>query len=454
MGKAKLKVRNCHVETEMGSLKSITLASSAILVAVTQCALAGETLKLGRVQSAGSFDYGIVGTYMLAVRDLYPVDLDNDGNEEVILAGFESAPNSPETFDKTLVRIFGWSNGKLVNQTSKWLPGDAAVVEGVGDVAIGDFNGDGLKDFFTTAYSDMNYPVYEYSFVNKGGYFEKVQYAQNTWEHGSTVADINHDGFDDVIVLGYRTSPYLLGSPNGLIRYIPYESWQFGSDIAAGHFISPSDWSFVEVDSSGIGISGTDTILRSLRSYGDNIFGFDAVSGLPLPIMGQYSHDVRAIPFNLNNDGLDDTIVFSRAAGEGNNWPEHSTVQLLLNKGSGQFEDITNTNLIGFQAFTSPPYHPIVADINSDGLMDIFISGSDWWGTSNSNAFLMGRPNGYLAENFRAQLSRRNIAGFGSVSTLVKTNAGYYLVSERQNPNLRNGKGKKARVKYMSISVQ
>ena len=435
----------------MGRLKFTALATFSALALLSHAVFAGETLRIGKTMSAGAFNYGLRVKYSLAVSDLYPVDLDNDGNEEIIFAGFESQLNTPEKYDNTFVRIYGWTNGKLVNQTAKWLPGETAYVEGVGDVAIGDFNGDGLMDFFTTAYTDMDFPAYEYSFINKGGYFEKVQHAANFWEHGSTVADLNHDGFDDVVVTGYRTAPYLLGSANGLVRFEPFESYHFGSDIAAGHFLSAGEWSFLETDSSPPVASNSDTVLWSMKEKEDDKYAFEYVASAPQTAMGQASHDVRAIPFKLDNDELDDALVFSRQWGQGDKWPSNTRVQLLLNKGGGQFEDVTSTNLIGYQTNNHAPYHPIVVDINSDGLLDVFLSGSDWVRPANSTAFLMGRGSGFLAERFRREISGR--LGFGSVSTLVKTNAGYFLVWQKQDPD-RGPTMAKVRVKYATISVK
>lgn len=428
-------------------LVQLLLISMALFPAIGP-ATSAEVLSIGAIKAAGVFKYGNTASYSLAVRDLYPTDFDGDGNEEVIFAGFETQPNTPAAFDKTKLQIFGWSKGLLTNQTTKWLPGSSSLIEGTTDVAIGDFNGDGKKDFFTSAYSDMDYDTYEYSFINKGGYFERKRHSVGRWQHGLTVADINQDGFDDVVVVGYATvSPYFLGGPSGLTRYTPYEGYHYASDIEAGYFISQVQPSFVEVDAYADGVTNTDTLLKEAKQfYSGSSYGFELKAPLPAPSMGSSSHDIRALRFRINSDKLDDVIVFSRKSSDDGTWPETSTIQMLINEGSGRFIDVTSTKLVGFQQNSTVSYHPIVVDINSDKRMDIFVSGSDWEGTSNSTAILMGRTGGVLAEKFRASLSSL-VKKPGVISTLVKTKKGYVIVMEYQEDG-------KAVVKYASLTVR
>lgn len=419
---------------------------AGLIVGTSTPSDAGETLVLGRIKSAGVLLYGNPKTYSVAVRDLYPVDLDGDGNEEVIFAGFESQPNKPAKYDNTRLQIFGWSNGRLVNQTTQWLPSGAEMIEGTNDIAFGDFNGDRKIDFFTTAYTDMDHQVYEYGFTNKGGYFERQQFSMSSQQHGVTAGDFNGDGYGDVVVDGYLSAPYFLGGPNGLTRYMP-GGYHYGSDISAGHFLTPDELSFVEVDGYAYGVNDTDTLLLRATPNDDHTnFSFDYVSPLPAGRYGPIGHDVRALPFKLNDDNLDDVVIFSRERGPNNTWTKDSRVQLLINQGDGAFTDVTDTKLVGYTTNTDVSYHPVVTDINRDGLPDIFVSGSNWSRRYNSTAILMGRPGGVLAERFRAQLSAV-VRKPGVISTLVKTNGGFFVVYEH------HWKGR-GTVKYAPIAVE
>ena len=89
---------------------------------------------LGQWVTADFFSYSDSPTFSLAVRYNYSVDLDNDGYDELIFAGFETQPNTPASYDNGKMAIFGWSNGQFSNLTSQWLPGALANVEGVGDI--------------------------------------------------------------------------------------------------------------------------------------------------------------------------------------------------------------------------------------------------------------------------------------------------------------------------------
>jgi FG-GAP-like repeat len=94
--------------------------------------------------TSGSFSYSDISGFTYANGDVYAFDYNNDGVQEVLFSAFETQYNTPENFTNSNVSIFGWKDGKLINLTSTLLPGTNRFVEGTGDVAFGDFNGDGL----------------------------------------------------------------------------------------------------------------------------------------------------------------------------------------------------------------------------------------------------------------------------------------------------------------------
>src|SRR5688500_15768494 len=69
-----------------------------------------------------------------------------------------------------------------------------------GGVGIGDFNNDGLKDIFFSA-NQVSCRLY----INKGNnQFDditgKAGVSTDVWATGVSIADINHDGYDDIYV--------------------------------------------------------------------------------------------------------------------------------------------------------------------------------------------------------------------------------------------------------------
>jgi hypothetical protein len=230
--------------------------------------------------SAGSFEapkqvatysYSAIKGFNFAVRYLYPLDIDDDGIDELLVAGFETQPNTPATYKNTKISLLGWRNGNFVDLTSQWLPNGADQVEGVGDVAVGDFNHDGRLDIFLSAYSDMDFNVNAYQLINKGGYFEK-SVVENLvgWQHGVAAADINRDGYTDVFSVGYSSSPRIyLGGPGGLTpRHLL--SYAGGSGVALADFLKDGTTTAdaLQALSSQVeppGTSGIDSWLKSAK---------------------------------------------------------------------------------------------------------------------------------------------------------------------------------------------
>jgi len=103
-------------------------------------------ISLGPVLNSDPFTYSGESSFSLAVRYLYSIDLNSDGLDELIFAGFETQFNTPAQYTNTKLSIYGWNNGQFSNLTTKWLPNGANLVEGVADVGFGDFNGDSFLD--------------------------------------------------------------------------------------------------------------------------------------------------------------------------------------------------------------------------------------------------------------------------------------------------------------------
>jgi hypothetical protein len=389
-------------------------------------------LTIGNAITVGKYSYAGSAGFTYAVRYMYPIDINNDGIKELICAGFESQPTGNNLGHSILtqVNIFGWQDGIFVNITKQWMPDN--IGGGIGDVTSGDFNHDGLTDLYLSTYTDTNIRGNPIELLNNGTSFNKVVLPSGIAEHGITSGDVNNDGYTDVLTAGYEEQQSMyLGGPNGLTKTpILGKTWALnGSNVAIGDFLGDGSKSFV-VSDSGCGKIFLGTSLFKITKSSSDSVSVDYVSDLPAPLMGDKSHDFRIRTMDFNHDGLDDVIVFSRETFDGTKWPENDRIQFYLNKGNGVFDDVTSTELIGFDTHSNLDYNPIFADFNGDGLIDIFTSESSWEGTSNSTAILMQQPDGTFVDSYRKELSAL-VKPNGGLSTIMKgPDNAWYLVNE------------------------
>lgn len=387
------------------------------------------TLQLDTKYLAGSFSYYRDGSQSNPVSYMYAHDINNDGVDEVVLVAFETQPNTPAKYSNTSVHIFGWSQNRFQEVTSQWLPGSSNQVEGVGDVAFGDFNGDGREDMFLSAYTDMDHPVNAYALYNTGSSFNKVSLGSQTWQHSVRSYDINHDGYADVIPTGYADMPRYLGSANGLTKYSGFTG---GSGLAIGDFMNNGTASVIFVD-AGTGLN--DTYLDAFDFSTPGMVNTRRISQLPGPRLESIaptagSHDIRAVPMDFNDDGLLDVIVIGYGFGLDATAKHRSEIQFLQNKGSGVFEDVTSTTRLGFDVSGYVGYTPQLVDVNQDGLLDLFLSMPDWLPSYNSTTLLSQQPDHTFVDTARSILTRNIESGGGQGLIVQGPNNTNYLVTE------------------------
>ena len=364
------------------------------------------------------------------VSYLYPKDLDDDGIDEVLFVAFETQPNSSETYTDTNIYVFGWEDGVFSNLTTKWL-GNENQVGGVGDVAFGDFDGNGYMDVFLSAYTDMDHPVDAYVLLNQGGYFNKVSLGQETWMHSVRAADINNDGYDDIVGAGYSNFPTYLGSPTGLQKL---QGMVGSSGLALGDFLNNGQIQVIFVDA---GSGANDTYLYSIGFEPTETFiSYELVSMLPGPRLetmspASPSHDIRAIPYDFSDDGKLDVILFGYFFGAPDEYtPNRSEVQFLENLGAGQFIDVTDSIRPDWDTSGYVGYFPQLLDVNQDGRLDLFLSQPDFFDSYNSTSLLLQQQDGRFLDAHR-EILRANIDPFGGQGVVaVGPGDQRYLVTE------------------------
>ena len=383
------------------------------------------------------------------VSDIFAADLNGDGVQEAIFVGRQTQPATIPTWSNSTVHIFQVnSSGAWVETTNSLLPDN--VIQGTEPaLLVGDFNNDGKVDFFVPGCTDMNYLVPSYLFANTGSSFTKKAFDFQTWAHGAYVADVNKDGYLDVLNTDYGQRTGIgFGGPSGF----DYKStdrrgpWK-GSGICAADFLGDGSVSILVSDSEGVN-SDTALFKWGLDSVGN--LTFSKLATLPTPRfelakwnanqfageVGEKSHDVRIVPFDFSGDGLMDAIGMSRPWLTNGIWPEYSEIQFLLNKGKGEFEDVTDSKLVGYNTASAASYQPIFLDINGDGRTDIFISSSDFFANYNSTAVLLQQPNGTFIEAGRDAFSN---LWQSVVTSMQSANLGYVIADWGQSMQLVRG---------------
>jgi hypothetical protein len=387
-----------------------------------------KTVTVGPPRIAGYFTYFSDNSPSPVVHmDPHVFDLEGFGHDVVLFAGLETQPNTPADFSHLTMHLFGWKDGVFRNITDIWFPGGVNEVEGVGDVAIGDFNGNGLTDLFVSAYADMSHIVNSYVFMNRGAYFERVNLgAYEGWQHGAAAADINQDGYADVYAVGYgpSTTLFMGGGPDGL-RPIPlHNDHGGGSGVALGDFLNNGTTTAIVVDTPGAPVKTDDTMLFRFE-FADQAASSATlvpITTLPRPRLENShphlgSHDVRVKAVDFNHDGLLDAMVFSSSF-DGITWHNYSAIQFLKNTGNGVFVDVTDSLLVGYNINAMIPYAPQIRDFDRDGLMDLYVDGPTFDKPRESTAFLMQSPDGKFVDTARLLLSPLTPLD-GSMSTVA-----------------------------------
>lgn len=315
----------------------------------------------------------------------------NDGKTYVLVTGSQI-----EKGGTVPVNIFKLSeSGGGVDVTSEILGPNVPGVSTF-NLLIADFNNDGIDDIFLPGMTDIpDYMTESHLFLSRPGTYHSHQTLDKTWSHGAVAADINNDGNIDVI-----DSNGLMWINDGLgnftYKYHFWNNslfWMNGMGVCVGDFLNNGRKQVVITDlnigpTTPVGDTAIFELDANLKPISQHL--------LPTPIydignttLTEKSHDVRCRVADMNNDGLQDIVVFSRpwASARNNTWTAEGQVQILINQGNFNFID--QTNLIGFNANIDIDYQPMVQDFNGDGIPDIWtspqllISGNGKWTRRN-----------------------------------------------------------------------
>ena len=339
---------------------------------------------------------------------LYSAPLSGNG-EELITAGRSGTQNQGSYPDYDL-NIYGWSNGQLVNRTSQWFAGTSNRITGTEpSVKFADFDGDGKLDMYVAPNTDqVGVTGSGWVFFNNGTSFSRLNLDLNINGHDSAVYDLNRDGRADIFTTGSRVS-------------FANANRTFSTHVVTGRDYGGTAASVAIADFMG---NGTSTIIltdqNSWQAGNNRLYSWSMVDGgrptqdfelnmiatLPnsrflLPKWSSYnfagSHDYRALAFDFDNSGLTSAVIFSRPALTNGVWPDFSEIQFLKNQGGGRFVDVTDNVLVGYDTKTPPSYNPKLMDVNSDGLIDIVLTGTSASTNKGAQVLIHTKEHKYVA---------------------------------------------------------
>lgn len=346
----------------------------------------------------------------IAVSDIFVRDLNADRIDEVVVGGRMTQSNVNAAHRDSLLQIYGWNNNPraMTNETATWFRSGENQIQGTEpSVKFGDFNGDGRIDMLVAPSSDnSNRSGSTYVYLNQGN--NRLHRATvplpETWSHDSVVRDFNGDGIDDFMITDYkgRFSVAFGSRTNTWTTYSTTVGAWASSSVTAGDFLGDGRTLLIKGDSgTGTGNGGQDVGLYSWSVATGNL-ELTKISVLPRSRFYQAkwqgivdpttSHELRVMSMDFDRDGRMDVIVVS-SAGAGQR--AVSEIQFLKNKGSGTFEDVTDTVLKGYDTNTLASYQPIIVDFNGDGLPDILLGSAD----KNSNRVLIQTREGVFVDS-------------------------------------------------------
>ncbi|HXS98189.1 MAG TPA: FG-GAP-like repeat-containing protein [Candidatus Limnocylindrales bacterium] len=317
-------------------------------------------------------------------------DVDGDGVSDFVT----SAPSHGENAGR--VYVYSTKSGKLL-WTVDGKPGDQL---GLGIEAAGDANRDGTPDVVASAPGAGR----AYILSGKDGKVLVTLSAENAADgfgrHVDRAGDVNHDGYDDVIVgapgHNKRTgAAYIFSGHDGALLLKlsgEREGDSFGAAVT-GHGGQGGTMLVVGAPQAGTKRHGRTYVYRSLTAT--PAFTFDAEEG------GQALGAMFvSVPGDLNGDGVPD--VFASDFADSGKAPGAGRIYLHSGKDGRRLFTLTGeTPGEGFGTSAS-----IAGDVDSDGRPDLIIGSWQYSAQANSagRAYLYSGKTGALLATYTSRI--------------------------------------------------
>jgi Ca2+-binding RTX toxin-like protein len=270
-----------------------------------------------------------VGPFSIAVADV-----NGDGKPDLVTAN-EGTNNASV--------LLGNGSGGFAAKT------DFATGSSPRSVALADVNGDGKLDLITSNYNASTASVLLGN--GSGGFAARTDFATGSSPRSVALADVNGDGKLDLITSNYNasTASVLLGNGSG--------SFAAKSDFATG--ANPISVAVADVNGDG----KLDLVTANYNGNAASVLLGNGSGGFAAKTdFATGTNPISVAVADVNGDGKLDLVT---ANYNGN------TASVLLGNGSGGFA--TKADIL--TGVSSYPSSVTVADVNSDGQLDIVTTG-------------------------------------------------------------------------------
>ncbi|HEU4851387.1 MAG TPA: FG-GAP-like repeat-containing protein [Telluria sp.] len=393
------------------------------------------------------------------IQQMRAADFNGDGKVDILVV---RANNDLGLTAEPLQILIGDGTGKFSDQTASFFKdGVIPKVNYVPRIFAADFNKDGITDIFNPdfGYDAPPFPGGQNSLFLSNPATKLLENATASLpqallqSHGTSIGDINRDGFPDVLV-------------NVLHDYTGRANLVMMND-GTGHFVVKQDLLPPSLRQSGYDAGYTWSMLRDINNDGwdDMVLGtWDANGGPSLVVLNKGGSFATSTPIalpatgldrqvvigietiDLNGDALPDLVLSATNGGSHGEFYKVPYLQLLVNLGNGQFRDETASRLPQSKDITSTSANWYLSatpiDLNGDGFQDIVTDASNPY--AGSRVF-MNDGTGKFTEGWRGgsyvHVLPVDVNGDGKPDLVEASSNGWFSVLMNAFPNRVPGSG-------------
>ena len=319
---------------------------------------------------------------------LMAMDLDGDGNLDVVLAAGHPDVLAPNLRRPSVLALFGRGDGTLIG------PSSYAAGNSVAAIVSADFNNDGKLDLAVA--SSASHEVRILLGAGNGTFkppiVMTIQGPSFPVSPGSLVArDFNGDKNIDLVVadLGGDSVYVLLGKGDGTFQAaVRYPTGDVAAAVATADFNGDGKLDLVVSGPSTSNIVGAPPKPASmgiLLGNGDGTFQAVKLTG------GAGNNPAAIVTGDFNNDGKADVALLN--SGTADNSSDPGGLLIFLGQGNGSFQSPTNY-LVGYN-----PSAIAVGDLNGDGAPDLAVTSTGPDATGAFIGLLLNKGNGTFAQS-------------------------------------------------------